>query len=154
VKTDKGTIRKVRFDEIERLSAMIRNTLLISNSLDYDINVIRNLSRQYSSRNVHEMAMRRNMYVHLTDDVIDGTVSLKGDTIFAFFVAPDKQGSGIGSRLLEFVEDLAKASGVGTIKVEASVTAKDFYLERDYRIVAKEKNAAYGAVYSMKKELL
>ena len=110
MKTDRGIIRRVRYDEIEQLSALIRNTLLISNSLDYDMKVIQNLSQQYSTGNVRDMAMKRKMYVHLTDEVINGTVSLKGDTIYAFFVAPDRQGSGIGSRLLLFVEKVAKAT--------------------------------------------
>ena len=74
----------MRYDDIDRLGALIRNTLLISNSLDYDMTVIQNLSRQYSTRNVREMAMRRRMYVHLSNGVVDGTVSVKGDTIYAF----------------------------------------------------------------------
>ena len=143
----------MRYEEIDRLGALIRNTLLISNSLDYDMNVIQTLSGQYSARNVRDMAMRRRMYVHLTDEVIDGTVSLKGDTIYAFFVAPDRQGKGIGSRLLLFAEKMAKSSGVRSLKVDASVTAKEFYSNRDYKTIGKEKNDTHGIIYTMEKEL-
>ncbi len=153
MKADRGIIRRVRHNEIERLSALIRNTLLISNSLDYDMKVIQHLSRQYSSHSVRDMAMRRKMYVHLTDNVIDGTVSLKGDTIYAFFVAPDRQGRGIGSRLLSFIEIVAKSKGVRTLKVDASVTARDFYKDWGYKIVFKENNDTYGTVFSMEKNL-
>ncbi len=143
----------MRYDEIDRLGALIRNTLLISNSLDYDMNVIQTLSGQYSARNVRDMAMRRRMYVHLTDEVIDGTVSLKGDTIYAFFVAPDRQGKGIGSRLLLFAEKMAKSSGARSLKVDASVTAKEFYGNRDYKTIGKEKSNTHGIIYTMEKEL-
>ena len=154
MKTNRGTIRRVRYDEIGQLGALIRNTLLISNSLDYDMKVIQNLSRQYSTHNVRDMAMRRRMYVHLTDEVIDGTVSLKGDMIYAFFVAPDRQKRGIGSRLIAFIEKAAKSFGVRTLKVDASTTARAFYRNRDYKTVGKETNDSYGIVYTMEKELI
>lgn len=153
MKTDRGIIRRVRYDEIERIGALIRNTLLISNSLDYDMQVIQNLSRQYSAPNVRDMAMRRKMYVHLSDEVVDGTVSVKGDTIYAFFVAPNRQGNGIGTRLLLFVEKMAKSSGMESIKVDASVTAKGFYTKKGYKTIGKEKNSSYGVVYTMEKKL-
>lgn len=143
----------MRYDDIDRLGALIRNTLLISNSLDYDMTVIQNLSRQYSTRNVREMAMRRRMYVHLSNGVVDGTVSVKGDTIYAFFVAPDRQGNGIGTRLLQFAENLVKTSGMRVIKVDASVTAKGFYEKQGFKTIRKEKNSSYGVVYTMEKLL-
>ena len=153
MKADRGMIRRARYSEIEQLSSLIRNTLLISNSLDYDMEVIRNLSRQYSIGYLRDMAMRRRIYVHVAGGVIAGTVGLKGDTIYAFFVAPDRQRQGIGSRLLAFVEETAKSSGVGKIKVDASLTAKTFYANRGYRIVSKEKDKEYGAVFAMEKQL-
>jgi len=153
VKTNRGTIRRVRYDDIDRISALIRNTLLISNSLDYDMRVIQNLSRQYSARNVRDMAMRRKMYVHLTDDMVDGTVSVKEDTIYAFFVAPDRQGNGIGTRLLSYAENLVRTAGFQTAKVDASVTAREFYAEQGYQTISKEKNNSYGVVYTMEKIL-
>ena len=151
--TDRGVIRRVRHTETGQVSSLIQNTLLISNSLDYDIRVILNLSRQYSHENVREMAARREMYVHLSGSAIDGTVSLKGNTIYAFFVAPDKQGSGIGTRLLAYVEDVAERQGRHELTVDASITAADFYATHGYRIVRREWNGSYGTVITMKKSL-
>lgn len=154
MKTDRGTIRRVHPDEIERLSSLIRNTLLISNSLDYDMRIIQNLSRQYSPGYLRDLALRRHMYVHLTGDTIDGTISLKGDAIYAFFVAPDKQREGIGSRLLTFVEELARTTGIRRLKVDASVTARAFYEHHGYRALRKERDYSYGAVFFMQKDLV
>ena len=154
MRADHGIIRKARFNEIEQISALIRNTLLISNSLDYDMKIIQNLSRQYSPDHLLDMAIRRRMYVHITNSAIDGTISLKGDTIYAFCVVPDKQNSGIGSRLLEFIEEKAKAAGVRTLSVDASLTAKKFYSDHGYRSVRKEGNKTFGAVFNMQKNLL
>lgn len=115
--------------------------------------VIQNLSRQYSGGYLRDMAIRRRVYVHVTGGVIDGTVGLKTDTIYAFFVAPDRQKRGVGSRLLVFVEEMAKSSGVRKIKVDASLTAKTFYANHGYRIVGEEEDKNYGAVVTMEKEL-
>jgi GNAT superfamily N-acetyltransferase len=153
VEADEGMIRPVRPNEIEDLSALIRNTLLISNSMDYDMLVIRNLSRQYAQKNVADMALRREMFIHMQGGRITGTVSLKDDTIFAFFVAPDRQRSGIGSRLLSFVEERARGAGMSRLKVGASLTAKDFYEAHGYSSVRKEGDESYGDVFYMEKML-
>ena len=153
MKTGQECIRRVKSDEIERLSALIKNTLLISNSVDYDMRVIQNLSRSYSSNQVADMTLRRQVYVHTHDGEIDGTVSLKGDTIFAFFVAPDRQGTGIGTKLLKFVEERAREAGVRVIKVGASVTAKKFYASRGYGTIRREGDGKYGDVFYMEKRL-
>ena len=154
VGTDKGCIRRVRSDEIEQLSALIRNTLLISNSLDYDMRVIQNLSRVYSPTHVGNMALRREVYVYTDSKAIGGTVSLKGDTIFAFFIAPDRQRMGIGSKLLSFVEKRARASGVQVLKVGASATARKFYTSHGYGSVTQEGDSSYGDVFYMEKKLI
>jgi len=153
VNKDRGIVRRVRSSELELVSALIRNTLLVSNSLDYDMRIIWNLSRQYSAENLRDMAIRRRMYVHVTGNVIDGTVSLKGDTIYAFFVAPDKQGSGIGSDLLSCMEEVAKSLEIPCLKVDASITAKKFYEVHGYETVREEWDGNYGTVITMKKEL-
>lgn len=153
MEADEGTIRQIRSNEVENISALIRNTLLISNSIDYDMHVIRNLSRQYAPRNVADMALRRDMYIHTREGRITGTVSLKDDTIFAFFVAPDKQRTGIGSSLLSFVEQKARTKGIESIKVGASITARHFYLTHGYRMIRKENDGSYGDVIYMDKIL-
>jgi GNAT superfamily N-acetyltransferase len=99
------------------------------------------------------MAMRRKMYVHLTGNVVDGTVSLKGDTIYAFFVAPDRQGTGIGSSLLAYVEEVARSQGLQSLTVDASITARRFYERRHYRLEKIERDGNYGTVITMKKDL-
>ena len=153
MKADEGTIRRVRSNEIEDLSALIRNTLLISNSMDYDMHVIRNLSRQYAQQNVADMALRREMFVHIQNGRISGTVSLKNDTIFAFFVAPDKQHTGIGTQLLGFVEERARSAGFDRLKVGASLTARSFYEAHGYTSVRREGDDSYGTVFYMEKVL-
>jgi len=115
--------------------------------------VIKNLSRQYSAENLRDMAIRRRMYIHLTGDVINGTISLRGDTIYAFFVAPDKQGNGIGSSLLACVEEVASTQGTNKLSVDASITAKEFYKYHGYSSVKEERDRWYGVVITMEKKL-
>lgn len=148
-----GSIRSIRADDIRELSSLIRNTLLISNSLDYDIHIIRNLSRQYSPKRLADMSLRRDMYLYTIQDRIAGTVSVKDDMVYAFFIAPDMQRKGIGSQLLQFVEDRARENGVIRLKVGASVTARQFYAIHGYTTIKKEGDGSYGDVYYMEKVL-
>ncbi|MBT3276008.1 MAG: GNAT family N-acetyltransferase [Spirochaetales bacterium] len=148
-----GTIRLVRASEIEQLSALIRNTLLISNSSHYDMQVVRNLSRQYTARHVRDMALRREMFIHLLDTRITGTISLKDETLFSFFVAPDVQRTGIGTQLLEFAEKTAKNRGELVLRVGASITAKGFYELKGFAVIREEGDKAFGTVFNMEKKL-
>ncbi len=147
------TIRRVRFGEINRLSTLIRHTLLVSNSPHYDLQAVKNLSRQYSVRNVRDMALRREMFVHVRDNRITGTVSLKNDTLFSFFVDPDSQRKGIGSRLLDFAEKEAVINGKKVLKVGASITAKGFYLAKGFLMIKQEGDETFGPVFYMEKRL-
>jgi GNAT superfamily N-acetyltransferase len=97
------------------------------------------------------MAFRREMYIYVEGGRIDGTVSLKGDTIFAFFIAPDRQHLGIGSKLLSFVEEKVRAAGIRRIRVGASITAKGFYTRHGFRTVRRESDGSFGDVFYMEK---
>lgn len=146
-------IRPARSDDIKRLSALIRNTLLVSNSADYDPRIILNLIRQYSTKGFGRMYSKWNLYLHEIDSSITGIIGLDGDTIRCFFVAPDRQGEGIGASLLRFVENEARYQGIKRLKVGASVTARSFYKKFGYRILSRQPDGEYGKVYLMIKSI-
>ena len=55
-------------------------------------------------------------------------------------VAPDLQGSGIGRRLLDLIEDAAPPATPRSVLVTGALSAfnQAFYVRRGYRIVAEE----------------
>jgi GNAT superfamily N-acetyltransferase len=125
--TTKGTIRRFRLTDAEAASAVICNTLLVSNSADYHLEVLRGLAHGFSAQALRAMSRKRRIWVYEEEGRIAATVALEGDTVSGFFVAPDRQGRGIGRRLLSFVEARARREGLRAVCLSASLTAAGFY---------------------------
>ncbi len=62
-----------------------------------------------------------------------GFAALVGDEVHAVYVHPDHARQGIGSALLGHLETVARADGVRTLRLSASLTAVPFYLACGYR---------------------
>jgi GNAT superfamily N-acetyltransferase len=80
-------------------------------------------------------------FVALVDGQVVGTGSLNGQTVSAVYVHPDYQGRGIGTKLMDAVENAATAQSQGALSVQSSVTAKPFYTRRGFRVV---QEGAFG----------
>jgi GNAT superfamily N-acetyltransferase len=146
-------IREFTFADADKVSALIRNTLLISNGPDYDYKVIRNLDATFMPDKLKALSLRREIFVYERDGQICGTISLENNTIFSFFVAPDKQKEGVGTQLLDFVEDLALQRGTRRLYMAASATAVSFYRKRGYEITGSGGDSTFGRTYNMRKDL-
>lgn len=148
-----SAIRPLTREDVKNVSALIQNALIISNSGDYDLAVIENLSRMYSLKGVQTMSENREMYVFDTDGRIDGVIGIEKDTLYSFFVAPDRQGEGVGTELLKHVERMARVRRCNRLKVGASLTAAGFYKSHGYRIDGLKSDKSYGDIYEMSKPL-
>ena len=119
-------IRRVRASDLPQISALIRNTLLVTNLRDYSLETIRALMSTFSTESVGSLARRREMFVCEETRRLAGVLGLEGAEVFTFFVAPDRQGSGVGRALLGYVEELARGRQVPSLRVSASLTAVGF----------------------------
>lgn len=136
------------------MSAVICNTLLISNSADYELEIVRNLCRGFTPQALRSMSRRRQIWVYEEEGRITATIALEDDTISGFFVAPDRQGRGIGRRLLEFMEGKARQKGLRALRLSASLTAVGFYAKLGYEPFGQESgDDFYGRVVPMRKVL-
>ena len=69
-----------------------------------------------------------------------GFISLDAPTnIDLFYVHPAVAGQGVGTMLVDALEKLAASRGTARLKVDASDTARDFFLGRGY--VAQQRNS-------------
>jgi N-acetylglutamate synthase-like GNAT family acetyltransferase len=148
-----GSIRRLRSKDVHRVSALIQNTLLISNAPDYDLEVIGNLIRAFDPGNLSTLAARRRIWVYERDGAIQGTVGLEGNKVCNFFVAPDRQGLGLGQQLLLYVEDAARGMGIQELVVDSSLTAQSFYERMGYRQAGEEEDRTFGRTILMVKRL-
>jgi GNAT superfamily N-acetyltransferase len=146
-------IRLMRERDLQKVSALIQNTLLVSNLADYDLEIIGNLHNAFSPQQLHALARRRRIYIMERDGVVLGTIGLENDRVYNFFVSPDRQGSGVGGELLDFAENQARTEGRKTLTVDSSLTAVPFYRRKGYRRTGEQDNRSFGRTVTMVKTL-
>ena len=143
----------MRRGDLANLSALIQNTLLVSNSADYELQTIANLQRGFTVRAIRALARRRRIFVYVRDGKLAGTISLEGNRIHALFVAPDMQGLGIGRALMMFAESVAREKGGGELVLAASLTAAGFYRRMGFGDSQPGGDDTYGPIIWMRKKL-
>jgi putative acetyltransferase len=86
-------------------------------------------------------SVRRNMalgvvgFVAEIDGEIAGFAVLAGNVVRVVCVHPDHSGSGLGTALLDRVEEEAMRRGQHILRLSASQSAKPFYRSRGYNVV-------------------
>lgn len=63
-----------------------------------------------------------------------GSLELTKSRLESLFVLPQYAGIGLGRRLLQALEELARDAGITTLNVQASLNAREFYAKHGYRL--------------------
>lgn len=76
----------------------------------------------------------RVMIVATDGDMVVGFGQLNPDTgeVDAIYVLPERQGEGIGRMLLNELEEQARARGIATLELSATLNATEFYRRAGY----------------------
>ncbi len=127
------SIRPARDGDAGAISQVIVSALRETNAKDYAPEIIARLENNFSAAAVRELIRRQKMFVAVLGQQIVGTAGLDGSMVRNFFVAPDAQGTGIGSRLMAEVENAARQAGIMTLMLQSSVTAERFYVKRGFK---------------------
>ena len=118
----------------------------VSVARDYHAELIERWAPENQS--MEEWAKRlaeKNPFVAVVEGRIVGMAEIEGDGfIDYFYVHPDWQGRGIGKALMARAEVEAEKFGVKKIFADVSVTAKEFFLARGFRIVEAKENVILG----------
>ena len=155
IASDRGylMIRRMEERDLLRVSALIQNTLLVSNSADYDLEIVRNLIAAFSPSQLRAIAKKRRIFIYEENGTVQGTIGLEDNRLYNFFVAPDRQGSGVGRELLDFVENRLRKEGWEKLSVASSLTAETFYRKMGYVRKGEQDNETYGRTVTMEKRL-
>ncbi|MFA6460903.1 MAG: GNAT family N-acetyltransferase [Candidatus Woesearchaeota archaeon] len=146
-------IRRLRKEDATEVSNIIRRCLREVNSKDYPKKVITSLYDFFTPDLIIKNMSDRTIYVAVEKDKIIGTASLKEDTVFTVFVNPDLHGKGIGSKLMDKVEELAKKEGYQVLKVPSGLSSVEFYKHRGYKEVKRVHSVDHGDTIEMEKRL-
>jgi N-acetylglutamate synthase-like GNAT family acetyltransferase/uncharacterized protein (DUF1330 family) len=135
------SIRPAADDDAGAISQVIVGALRQTNARDYAPEIIARLEKNFSPTAVRELIRKQKVFVAVLGRQIVGTAGLDGGMVRSFFVAPDAQGTGIGSRLMTEVENAARAAGITTLMLQSSVTAEQFYAKRGFKAL---RDSYYG----------
>ena len=147
------TIRTFEPRDAEAVSSLIRRTMAISNTADYDLARLQPLMDYFSPEKVLQLSQERICLVAEHHAQVVGTIALEGTELCTFFVDPDHQGMGIGSQLLTAIEGMAVEMGLVAIHMDSSLTGADFYERRGYRRTGVNIEGTAGMQVGMVKQL-
>lgn len=128
-------IRTATADDAAAISQVVITALAESNARDYPPKVIASVRANFGPEQVQALMAVREVLVAEEQGCVIGTASLDGDVVRTVFVAPGEQGRGVGRRLMERIEALARERGVRLLRVPSSITAEGFYAGLGFRFV-------------------
>ena len=120
-------LRRATQDDAAALSRLIVATLRTSNAADYAPAVIARVAEEFSAERLAGMLERRRVLVACEGPLIVGTAALDGDRVRSVFVAPERQGEGIGAMLVAEIARSAAEACVTGLTLQSSLTARGFY---------------------------
>ena len=132
-------IRRFKEEEANEVSDLIRNTIRISNTKDYPLELMNLLIETETPEHVLERASWTHFYVAEDEGKIVGCGAIgpfwgKEDEsgLFTIFVHPEYQGKGVGRAIIETLEKDEYFLRAKRIEIPASITGVPFYLKMGY----------------------
>ena len=132
-------IRRFTDDDAEKVSALIIRTEKITNSKDYSEEWISAFEKRAQPSDMLERASWTHFYVVEDNDSIIGCGAIgpywdseTESSLFNIFVSPEYQGTGIGRKIIETLEQDEYFLRAKRIEIPASITAVNFYRKLGY----------------------
>lgn len=135
---DEYTLRLASIDHAEGISVVIRDAIERVNARDYSPAEISRLLGNFTPDNVAAMLKQRYTLVVLVEESIVGTGAIQGTEIKSVFVVPEWHRKGIGTALMNELEEMAASLGVETLEVSSSLFARPVYSALGY--IEKSRN--------------
>ena len=146
-------IRTFEPRDAETVSALIGRTMRESNSRDYSLDRLQPLIDYFSPEKVRQLGQDRVGLVAEANGQLIGTAALDRAELATFFVLPEYQGQGIGTRLLAAIERQAWMQGITHLTVDSSLTGAAFYARMGYLRTGVDREGTAGVQIGMEKQL-
>jgi N-acetylglutamate synthase-like GNAT family acetyltransferase len=150
-------IREFKNKDAEELSHLIIQNLETVNIKDYPREAIDALIPKNKPERLIEKSKNRILLVAEENNHVIGTASLVDNEVKSVFVDTKLHKQGIGKKLMQSIEDIAKKKGIKHLFLFASLTAVEFYKKLDYKVakkVTEQIDNVSVSGYRMEKTLL
>jgi N-acetylglutamate synthase-like GNAT family acetyltransferase len=140
-------IKKARPKDARKISLLRRKTIKERNKNDYPKIFVDTIINKNSPKEIVNKMKTRNMFCAWDGDTLVGTVDLEGDKIGGLFVKSSEIGKGIGTKLMDFIENYAHSKKIKQARLYSTKFAVNFYKKRGfypvdsgYWIIGKSKS--------------
>lgn len=149
-------IREYRESDAEEVAEVLRRSIRKIAAKDYSEEEVAVWSDTEPEN--WEIEEDEKRYVAVEDGKIIGFSGYKKNEkkLRATYVHPEWSGQGIGSRLLEKVENEAREEGIDKLVCKSTITAREFYEKNGWKVLEKTVQEAEDQeleVYKMEKIL-
>jgi putative acetyltransferase len=141
-------IRRAGVEDADSIKKLHKETIRKVNSKDYNKEQIKIWVRRNTKKHFSDSIEKRNIFfVALEKNKLLGyaSLSLSKHKVQGLYVKHDFNGKGIGSKLLNKIEDYAKKYGLKLLELESTITAFNFYKHKGYKKI-KVINASFDDV--------
>jgi putative acetyltransferase len=125
-------IRRAHLSDRPQIVQIQQCSLQVLCQKDYSVEQIRALLKD--TRDYRNWKWGETVFVAEYEKTIVGFAARNQNWITAVYVHPEFTRQGIGSRLLQILEDDSKACGIDALSLVASITAKPFYDFCGYKV--------------------
>ncbi len=146
-------IRPFRPEDAGPAAEVIRVTLREVNRKDYPAKIINYMCSVLSPEKMLELARKRVFLVAVAENKVIGTATLERDYVGSVFVHPTWHHQGVGTRLMQEIEAIARKNGIRQLQLGASITAVNFYVKLGFAHGRKSHSEEYGTTFHMTKPM-
>ncbi len=141
----KQFFRKAKLSDALELSEIRRGVFGNIPGETYSNKLIKVLTQDYSPENIKKKIKKYSTFCLVNGKEIIGSISLQGSEIKGVFVKFNYTRKGIGTKLMDFIEDYAKKKGLKKVHLWSAEKARGFYKKLGYKLVKKVKKNYKGA---------
>ncbi|MCI8769064.1 GNAT family N-acetyltransferase [Schaedlerella sp.] len=129
--SNKRMIHKAKKEQAKIITDIVSTTIREIYTNYYPEEVVCFFLELHQLANIEKDISEEKTYVITHGETIAGTGTIEGNRISRVYVLPEHQGAGIGSALMDYLEnEIIKSHG--SVEIEASLPAGEFYRKRHY----------------------
>jgi GNAT superfamily N-acetyltransferase len=136
--------RTMTEDDVPEVRSLVERTIRTSYCGVYSEAAIEFFVRYHGEDDIRRDLREGAILVALIDRAIVGTATLSGDMLTRVFVDPERQGLGIGGRLVRALLERARTSGLKTVRLDASLVSKAVYEHMGFVLVSDRSHDLGG----------
>jgi len=149
--------RKFKLSDLDIVRDLIHNTIDVCYSDVYNTEAVKYFKDYHNGKNILKDAKEGYTIILLSNNQIIATGTIIDAYVTRVFVGPEFQKRGFGKLIMRKLEEKARSTGIGVVKLSASLPAKKFYDSLGYKTIKKTfvkvENGKKLDYYKMEKSL-